>query len=92
MFKIFILSLFMIITAQAKSPVSISQDFMFGIANAPGHVEDQLDDIWMDFGRDGNIKAFQINRFQKKDSGFGHNQRLKLILPMSLEFKSFAWA
>ena len=58
MFKIFILSLFMIITAQAKSPVSISQDFMFGIANAPGHVEDQLDDTWMDFGRDGNIKAF----------------------------------
>jgi len=42
----------------AATDITFPKDFLFGIANAPGHVEDQLDDIWMDFGRDGNIKAF----------------------------------
>ena len=48
----------MSMSIHAATAINFSPDFMFGIANAPGHVEDQLDDIWMDFGRDGNIKAF----------------------------------
>jgi len=32
--------------------------FFFGLATAPGHVEDHLDDIWMDWGRQGRIAGF----------------------------------
>lgn len=33
--------------------------FFFGIATAPAHSEDQLNDIWLDFARKGNIAAFK---------------------------------
>ncbi len=48
----------MSMSIHANTSINFPPEFLFGIANAPGHVEDQLDDIWMDFGRDGNIKAF----------------------------------
>ena len=34
------------------------ENFLFGVANAPAHVEDQLDDPWMDFAKRGNTKSF----------------------------------
>jgi beta-glucosidase/6-phospho-beta-glucosidase/beta-galactosidase len=34
------------------------EKFLFGVANAPAHVEDQLDDPWMDFAKRGNTKSF----------------------------------
>lgn len=58
MIKFLILTLLFSFSVQSQ-PIKFNKDFLFGIANAPGHVEDQLDDIWMDFGRAGNIKAFQ---------------------------------
>lgn len=33
-------------------------DFLFGVASAPGHVEDQLNDTWMDFAKENKIRAF----------------------------------
>ncbi len=38
--------------------ISFPPDFFFGIATAPGHAEDQLDDIWLDFAKEGGVKAF----------------------------------
>lgn len=32
--------------------------FVFGVANAPGQVEDQLEDIWVDYGLAGKIAAW----------------------------------
>ncbi len=58
MMKILLLLILASMSTFAKSDFKFSPDFLFGIANAPGHVEDQLDDVWMDFGRDGKIKAF----------------------------------
>jgi beta-glucosidase/6-phospho-beta-glucosidase/beta-galactosidase len=54
-----ILFLLLSFSVQAQTAATFPPDFLFGIANAPGHVEDQLDDIWMDFGAKGKIKAFQ---------------------------------
>jgi beta-glucosidase/6-phospho-beta-glucosidase/beta-galactosidase len=38
--------------------LNFDQKFLFGIASAPGHAEDQLDDIWKDWAQAGKIKAF----------------------------------
>ena len=41
---------------------SFGTDFFFGIATAPAHVEDQLDDIWLEFAQDGSkngVKAWR---------------------------------
>lgn len=37
--------------------------FFFGVANAPGQVEDQLNDIWLDYGRAGKIAAWNNHLF-----------------------------
>lgn len=34
-------------------------DFDFGVANAPGQAEDQLPDIWAEWGAKGNIRSWQ---------------------------------
>lgn len=33
-------------------------DFFFGLATAPAHVEDQLDDMWLDFARNNQVAAW----------------------------------
>ena len=33
-------------------------DFFFGLATAPAHVEDQLDDTWLRFAEAGEVKAY----------------------------------
>jgi beta-glucosidase/6-phospho-beta-glucosidase/beta-galactosidase len=36
---------------------TFDKDFFFGIATAPAHVEDQLDDVWLEFARDTQKKG-----------------------------------
>lgn len=40
------------------TPITFSSEFLFGVSNAPGQVEDNLNDIWLDFGREGRLSAF----------------------------------
>lgn len=47
--------------------------FFFGLATAPAHVEDDLEDSWLDFARKGKVAAFSTaanpelrNRFWTK--------------------------
>ncbi len=35
------------------------KNFTFGVATAPAHVEDQLEDSWLEWGRSGQIPFFQ---------------------------------
>lgn len=42
------------------------ESFFFGVANAPGQVEDQLPDIWMEWADQGKIVAF-FNQGAPKD-------------------------
>lgn len=43
-----------------------SKDFFFGVSNAPAQVEDQLDDPWMKFARQGKFAAF-LNQHNPED-------------------------
>jgi beta-glucosidase/6-phospho-beta-glucosidase/beta-galactosidase len=62
-------------TAFAKDPLlnssnikeyKFSNDFKFGIATAPSHVEDQFDDVWLDWAKAGKVKAF-YNQVKPED-------------------------
>lgn len=44
--------------AKALAKFGEESDFFFGIANAPGHVEDKLEDSWLEFARKGYVAAF----------------------------------
>jgi len=79
----------MTITTYAKSPVTFPPEFMFGIANAPGHVEDQLDDIWMDFGRNGNIKAFLNQTLPEERLRFWTQPEIEIDLAHELGVQVF---
>jgi len=37
---------------------SFPKDFFFGVANAPAQVEDNLDDAWLEWAINGNVRAF----------------------------------
>lgn len=52
---LFLFSLFLTSSAMA---FTFSQDFLFGVASAPAHVEDELDDSWLEFAQSGHVKAF----------------------------------
>lgn len=45
--------------AFAAASAQFPSPFYFGVANAPGQVEDQLPDIWMEWADKGKIKAFK---------------------------------
>lgn len=47
------------VPAQIKTDWQFDQKFMFGLASAAAHSEDQLDDIWKKWAEAGKIKAFQ---------------------------------
>lgn len=57
MLKAILLSLVLSITGNA-SDVYFPKEFLFGVATAPAHVEDRLDDIWIDWAKQGNVRAF----------------------------------
>ncbi len=42
--------------------LKLPEDFLFGVANAPAHVEDELNDPWMMFAKQGKTKAF-LNQY-----------------------------
>ena len=60
------------------------QDFLFGVANAPGHVEDELQDIWMDFAKKGGIKAFHNTASPEKRLEFWSKPEIELDLAQEL--------
>jgi hypothetical protein len=42
--------------AAAGVLVDFGPDFTFGLATAPAHVEDNLDDSWLDFAKRGKVR------------------------------------
>jgi beta-glucosidase/6-phospho-beta-glucosidase/beta-galactosidase len=52
-----IILIFLFLVTAYSSP--FPSDFDFGVANAPGQAEDQLQDIWSDWGAQGNIRSWQ---------------------------------
>lgn len=39
--------------------ITPAYSFMYGLASAPAHVEDQLSDPWLDFAQEGKVRAFK---------------------------------
>lgn len=89
MIKIILLCLFVTFNTNAQTPIKFEEDFLFGIANAPGHVEDQLDDVWMDFGRSGKIKAFQNQVLPEERLRFWTQPEIEIGLASELGVQVF---
>ena len=47
--------------------------FFFGLATAPAHVEDQLNDTWLDFARSGRVAAWANQREPERRLDFWSN-------------------
>ena len=54
------------------------KDFFFGVANAPAQVEDNLDDAWLDWAKEGKIPAFYNYSEPEKRINFWSNPEKKL--------------
>ncbi len=63
--------------------------FFFGVSNAPSQVEDQLDDIWMQFARDGHIPAFDNFARPEERIGFWTNPEVEIKLAKQLGTEVF---
>lgn len=70
---------------------SDQSEFFFGIATAPAHVEDELDDIWLDFatGKKRGVKAFHNAGFPEKRLNFWTEPEVELDLAQELGTKVF---
>src|SRR5688572_31914507 len=44
--------------SSARAQAHFEEPFFFGLASAPGHAEDKLDDVWLDWARAGRTPAF----------------------------------
>lgn len=55
-----ILGLLLLLLSQSTFAIDYEfpENFLFGVSNASAQVEDQLDDPWMKFAKDGKTKAF----------------------------------
>ena len=47
-----------ILNAKDSEPKKNNDDFFFGLATAPAHVEDKLEDSWVRFARSGHVASF----------------------------------
>ena len=65
-------------------PISFSPDFLFGVSNAPGQVEDKLNDIWQDFGREGKLSAYQNQDFPEERLRFWTEPEIEIDLAAEL--------
>lgn len=59
--------LLMSLSSLANNALNFPKDFMFGLANAPGHVEDNLNDIWLDFAQNDNGVYAYHNQTRPED-------------------------
>jgi beta-glucosidase/6-phospho-beta-glucosidase/beta-galactosidase len=64
-------------------------DFVFGVANAPGQVEDQLDDIWKDWGEQGHISGWKNTAHPAERLQFWTHPETELDLAQKLGVQSF---
>lgn len=79
---------FFILHAQAFS-LKFPPDFVFGVSNAPGQVEDQLDDIWKDWGDQGHISSWKTEATPAERLQFWSKPEVELDLAKKLGVQSF---
>lgn len=62
-----------------------SLGFMYGLASAPAHVEDELNDPWLDFALEGNVRAFKNQTEPEKRLRFWTDPQKELELLKELK-------
>jgi len=65
------------------------EGFILGVANAPGQVEDNLSDIWMDWGKQGNIRTWTQTKAPEERIKFWTKPEIELNLAQELGANSF---
>jgi beta-glucosidase/6-phospho-beta-glucosidase/beta-galactosidase len=66
--------------APARAQARFDPPFFFGLATAPGHSEDGLDDVWLDWGRQGRIAAFRNQAQPERRLDFWSHPEVELDL------------
>lgn len=78
---------------EAQEPLAaFDRDFFFGIATAPAHVEDQLDDVWLEFARDARkdgVKAWREAGHPELRLKFWTDYKTEIDLAKQLGVKVF---
>lgn len=64
-------------------------EFEFGVSNASAQVEDQLDDAWMQFARQGATKAFLNTPYPEQKLKFWSQPEIEIELAHKLGVKVF---
>lgn len=59
---------------------SFPPDFLFGLATAPAHIEDQLEDGWVDFARRGGVRAWKNQPLPEERLRFWSEPEVELDL------------
>lgn len=67
-------------TLPGVAQTTLPSTFFFGLATAPGHVEDGLDDIWKVWGETGKTRAFQNTSIPQERLKFWTNPEVELDL------------
>ncbi len=81
--KILITFLIFFINNNSFANYQFPKDFFFGVANAPGQIEDQLNDIWMDWADQNQIVAFKNEGNPKDKLGFWSKPEIEINLAAS---------
>jgi beta-glucosidase/6-phospho-beta-glucosidase/beta-galactosidase len=71
---------FVFLSPRARAQARFDPPFFFGLATAPGHSEDRLDDIWLDWGRRGRIAAFRDQAQPERRLDFWTHPEVELDL------------
>lgn len=81
--KILSITLSFFINFNCFAQIQFPQDFFFGVANAPGQIEDKLDDIWMEWADKNKIVAFKNEGVPKDKLGFWTRPEIEIDLAVS---------
>lgn len=78
-----------ILASQTAADFGTQDEFFFGLATAPAHVEDQLDDSWLRFAKEGGVAAWH-NQIRPEDRNmFWSNPEVELDLAAETGIKVF---
>ncbi len=72
-----------------KTVFNAPEGFEFGLAGAPAHLEDGLDDIWLDYARKGGVAAFDNVGFPEKRLNFWSEPERELDLVAATGVSSY---
>ncbi len=78
-----------LLISQTKAQGQFPASFTFGVANAPGQVEDHLNDSWSDWGKKGFIRSWKIEPHPDQRLQFWTHPEVELDLAQKLGVKSF---